>query len=151
MGDIMAAQSEAVIPLISRVPGCNSHKFLCDSLLSLSYATIRYDPGWWQCYFICYRFLVTPNRYTLTKGAPATDPSNKSGQTYSRGQQIFQTYRRHLEIPGARRVNAASSKLRAQKILGPSVENLVATTTWSPAFVQPWSIPIMITKSKKVW
>jgi len=82
-------------------------------------------------------FLSYSIRYTLNKEAPATDPPNKSGQIYSRGEQIFQTYRSHPEIPGARMVIAASSKLRAQKILGPSLENLVATATWRPAFVYP--------------
>jgi len=82
-------------------------------------------------------FLSYSNRYTVTKETPATDPPNKSGLIYSRGEQIFQTYRSHLEIPGTRRVITARSKLRAPKILGPSVENLVATATWRPAFVHP--------------
>jgi len=80
-------------------------------------------------------FLSYSNRYTLTKEAAAKDPPNKSGQIYSRDEQIVQAYGSHLEIPGSRRVIAASSKLRAQKIFDPSVENLVATATWHQAFV----------------
>jgi hypothetical protein len=82
-------------------------------------------------------FLSYSNRNILTKEAPATDPPNKSGQIYSRGEQIFQTYRSHLEIPGARRVIAASSELRVPKKLGPRIEKLVTTATWRPAFVHP--------------
>ena len=56
------------------------------------------------------------------------------------GWKTFQKSRSHLKILDARRVTCSMYHTQNPKILGASVQNLVALATWRQGFVHPCSI-----------
>ena len=96
-------------------------------------------------------FLSYSTRYTLTKEAPATEPPNTSGQIYSRVEQIFQTYRSHLEIPVARRVIASSSKTQGPKNIRPQRRKLSCHGDLVPGICAPLTHSNYENKIKESW
>jgi len=55
------------------------------------------------------------------------------------GAQIFQIYRSHFNILGYRRVLCSKFHTKDSPIWGATIQNLVATALWHPAFVHPTS------------
>jgi hypothetical protein len=64
-----------------------------------------------------------------------------------RGAQIFQQYRSHPKILGARRMSWRKFSTERPKILGATVPNLGTTATWCPGFVCLWSVSCFFTEN----
>jgi hypothetical protein len=64
--------------------------------------------------------------------------------TYSWGAHISKKPRNHLKSPSVRRVTRRKSCTDNPQILGVTVQNLVARTTWSSGFVHPWLTLIIL-------